>query len=666
MKLDNYELLDIIGEGGFGLVYRAKQLSTDQIVAIKVLKFDETTPEEKKQHQIARFERETQLGAKLNHPHIVKLLDKGTTEDNRLYAVFEHVEGQTLKDMIIEQNGLSAVETGELMGQILDGLAAAHAQGIVHRDLKPTNIMVTKTGLKSHAKILDFGIGAFTASFQPKDYAMLTLTKETLGTPAYSAPEQLRGEPPTTKSDLYAWGLILLECLIGSPVMRGESVGEVFEQQLSANQVPLPSAIAEHPLGKLLRNVLEKNPIHRSADAQRIAEEFTRINFQTLVGQIQMPQRVITDADVTSVTDLGYTTSRSEKRQITVLSIQLSLAVTEDAELDEEVLDTLQEDQMALTTELATRYGGYLAGSVADTITVYFGYPQKSENDARFAGRTALELISQAQKRSALMLQQHGVELDVRMGMHSGTVLLKKNAVPKGNIPNTAFSLLNRADSDQVLVSETTKTLLDPFLEFDEAGEKKLSKHGKPEMTYFLQGERQSEALSFLRPWSANRAMIGRDSEMKLVLDTWRKLDMGHGQALLVRGQAGIGKSKLIHEAKRQIGNEGANVKEVRCFPEHRNNALYPFFEMLKKYLGMLDLDETSSKIQRIREFLTDLEADIDTLLPIFCSWLSIPLDDTVTGSQLPPDQQKTMLMEAMLKLLQHLGADSKYLLVVE
>ena len=666
MKLANYELLDIIGEGGFGLVYRAKQLSTGQTVAIKVLKFDGNISEQKKQHQIARFDRETQLSAQLNHPHIVKLLDKGTTEDNRMYAVFEYVEGQTLKELVIEKNGLTPTETGDLMGQILDGLASAHAQGIVHRDLKPTNIMVAKTGLKAHAKILDFGIGAFTASFQPKDYALLTLTKETIGTPAYSAPEQLRGEPPTTKSDLYAWGLILLECLTGAPVMRGESVGEVFEQQLNANQVALPTAIAEHPLGKLLRNVLEKNPLHRSADAHRIAEEYSRINFQTLVGKIQMPQTVITDADVTSVTDFGLDTQKSERRQITVLSVQLSIAITEESDLDEEVLDTLQEDQMALTTEIATRYGGYLAGSVADTITVYFGYPQKSENDARYAGRTALELISQAKKRSALMHQQHGVELDMRMGMHSGTVLLKKNTVPKGLIPNTAFALMNRAESDSVLVSGTTKTLLDPYLEFEPSGKVKLSKFGKPEESFSLKGERPSEALSFLRPWSANRQMVGRDTELKLIKDVWRKLDMGHGQAVLTRGQAGIGKSKLVHEAKRQFGNDGAAIKEVRCLPEHRNNALYPFFEMLKKHASILDLDETTSKIIRLRELLQGIEVEVDQILPILCSWLSIPLDETVTGSQLPPDQQKALLMQSLHTLLVHLGKQKKYVLVVE
>ena len=668
MKLANYELLDIIGEGGFGLVYKARQLSTDQFVAIKVLKFDSNTSEQKRQHQIARFERETQLSARLNHPHIVKLLDKGHTDDNQLYAVFEYVEGQTLKDLVLEKNGLSAVATGELMGQILDGLASAHAQGIVHRDLKPTNIMVTKTGLKEHAKILDFGIGAFTSSFQPKDYTLLTLTRETIGTPAYSAPEQLRGEPPTTKSDLYAWGLILLECLVGSPVMRGDSVGEVFEQQLSANQVPLPPAIAEHPLGKLLRNVLEKNPLNRSADAHRVAEEFTKINFHTLVGQIQMPNTVITDGDVTSVNDLGYTTSthRSEKRQITVLCVQLSLALTDSCDLDDETLDTIQEDQLALTTDIASRYGGYLAGSVANTITVYFGYPQKSENDARYAGRTALELISQAKKRSALLLRQHGVELDMRMGMHTGSVLLKKNSVPKGLIPNTAFSLLNKADSDSVLVSRTTRQVLDPYLEFEDAGKQKLAKNAEPELTYLLKGERASEALSFLRPWSAGRQMIGREEELKQMLDLWRKVDTGHGQAILVRGIAGIGKSKLVYEAKRRIGQEGCIVKDIRCFPEHQNNALYPFLEMLKKHLGILDLHEPGYKIGRLRSMLKEMGAEDESVLPILCSWLSIPLDDTLTGSQLPPEKQKEMLMGALKQLMTSLAKDEKYLMVVE
>ncbi len=154
--MKNYISLEKIGEGGNGLVYKAKQISTGQIVALKVLKFGNPENIKRKKSQIARFERETQLCASISHPNIVKLLDKDYTENGDPFAVYEFVTGETLKNLIIRSKGLSATITGELMGQVLDALDCAHSKGIVHRDLKPGNIMVTKSGKKNHIKILGF------------------------------------------------------------------------------------------------------------------------------------------------------------------------------------------------------------------------------------------------------------------------------------------------------------------------------------------------------------------------------------------------------------------------------------------------------------------------------------------------------------------------------
>ncbi|SHJ30268.1 serine/threonine-protein kinase [Aquimarina spongiae] len=188
IELENYSIIEKIGEGGYGIVYKAKQISTGQTVAIKILKFKEIPDQKSIKQQIARFDRETKLCAEINHPNIVKLLDKGFTANQEPFAVFEYISGQTLKDLITLHNGLSADETGVLMGQVLDALVAAHAKGIIHRDLKPHNIMVTQTGTRSHIKILDFGIGIFTHDFRTDDYKDITLTHEVIGTPAYSSP----------------------------------------------------------------------------------------------------------------------------------------------------------------------------------------------------------------------------------------------------------------------------------------------------------------------------------------------------------------------------------------------------------------------------------------------------------------------------------------------
>ena len=121
------------------------------------------------------------------------------------------------------------------MLQVLDALQHSHEIGIIHRDLKPQNIMVSHTASRLHIKILDFGIGALTKENQYVNYEELTLNEEVIGTPNYSAPEQLRGEPATEQSDIYAWGLIFIECMTAQSVIQGKTVAEIFQKQLMVN-----------------------------------------------------------------------------------------------------------------------------------------------------------------------------------------------------------------------------------------------------------------------------------------------------------------------------------------------------------------------------------------------------------------------------------------------
>ncbi len=285
INLCGYELIEQLGQGGFGTVFQARQQSTGQIVAVKMLRLNNIDKQERNS-KIERFERETHLCADLHHPNIVRLLDKCRTDKHHLFAIFEYVPGETLRDLLFREGAPPALKVWELMGQVLDGLACAHEQGIVHRDLKPANIMITSTGTRQHVKILDFGISTFEPGARTSDYQSLTLSKETVGTPSYSAPEQLRGEPPTVKSDMYAWGLVFVECLTGQAVIKGTTLAEIFHKHLSPENVPLPSAILGHPLGDLLRKVLLKNHKDRIGQTNQLYSDFQKLNLTNIVGQL--------------------------------------------------------------------------------------------------------------------------------------------------------------------------------------------------------------------------------------------------------------------------------------------------------------------------------------------------------------------------------------------
>lgn len=457
--IGGYKTRGLLGEGAFATVFLAEQEITGRQVALKVLKPGGLG---NMQRRIQRFERETRLCADLCHPNIVHLLDKGRTADGRLFAVFEYVPGETLKDLLLRKGALPAVTAGKLMIQVLDALVAAHKAGVVHRDLKPGNIMITTTGAEHRVKVLDFGIGALTPNVNQRDYKRLTITHETLGTPAYSAPEQLRGETPTIKSDIYAWGLLMIECLTGSRAMHGVSLAEVFHNQLSATDVPLPPAIAEHPLGLLLRRVLQKKPELRIGDAEQLHEKFRSIDLTDLVTPVAMNgANFDTRQNDTATLTLTLPGARGgERRQITVLACNLGMVVDEEARYDLKELDMMHMEQLGRFLDIGTRHGGYHAGTLGDSVLLYFGYPYASDSDVARAARAASDLISAATEQNRVLGDLSGIRFEVRMGLHTGVIVNRYGEAPSGVTPNTALQLMRRARPGTVLASTTSCRLL--------------------------------------------------------------------------------------------------------------------------------------------------------------------------------------------------------------
>lgn len=665
--LSNYEILEKIGEGGYGVVFKAIQQSTGQTVAVKIMSAKENL--QQKKQLTDRFERETQLCAQINHPNIVKLIDKGFTEDNAPFAVFEYVEGITLKDLIIQNNGLSPLLTAELMLQILDALTCIHALGIIHRDLKPSNIMVAQYGTAQYIKILDFGIGAFSKEFQVNDYKTLTLTKETLGTPSYSAPEQLRGEPATAKSDIYSWGLILLECLIGTPFIQGRTLAEIFKQQLDPTPLTLPSQILGHSLGDLLLRVLEKDHSKRIDNTPLVIQEYKTVNFNTIAGKISGQPSPFDDDefDKTQINlpDNSWKKNIADQRQITVLCIKLSLSLSENTSIDHETLDTIQKDQLNLCVDTSLQFGGYIAGKITDHVIVYFGYPQVNDNDARRAGRTALVLASKIQKRQQLLSVQHGIEVEFRMSINAGTIISKPHITPEGVIPNTAFNMLYHTQPNSILVSSNSQKLLEAFLEFEKGNEVKLPNQHKFLQTYRLLGERGTEAYSFLRPWSAAKNIIGRDTEIDKLKTEWNRIQQKQkGKNILLQGQAGIGKSKLVHEYKSWMRKKNNSVFEIRCLPEYQSSALYPFFNLFKQQLEIKE--DSKEATETIKAFLIKENLDVEITMPVICSWLSIKNTDLYPLSQASPEKQKEIIFNVLSKFIYSIAPEKGYTIIIE
>ncbi|WP_338743295.1 serine/threonine-protein kinase [Actinomadura luteofluorescens] len=248
--LDRYRLLDPLGRGGMGTVWRAYDERLGREVAVKELRLPEDLDAEQRQAWTARVDREARAAARLRHPGIVTVHDLVTTADEQPWIIMELVPGRSLADLLAEQGPLPPGRAAALGLEVLDALRAAHRVGIVHRDVKPANVLLEG----ERAVLTDFGIAAVDGD------TTLTRSGALLGTPAYMSPEQVRGLPATAESDLWSLGATLHALVEGRPPFPGPSTGAVFVAIATQEPAPAPNA---GPLAPVLTGLLRKNPAER-------------------------------------------------------------------------------------------------------------------------------------------------------------------------------------------------------------------------------------------------------------------------------------------------------------------------------------------------------------------------------------------------------------------
>jgi predicted Ser/Thr protein kinase len=257
-KIGKYEVLERIGGGGMGTVFKARDSVLNRIVALKVISGgDEVTDELR-----ARFFREAQACARLTHPNIITIYDLGEG-DGRLFIVMEYLDGRELKQLIAQQASITIEDKLSIMRQVCDGLHYAHLQGIIHRDIKPGNILIRPDG---QVKILDFGVARIADTEQG-----LTRTGLIMGTLRYVAPEQIRGLADA-RSDIFSVGAVFYELLSGQAPFSGKSAPEILDQIRTQEPRPLqqidPSLPAE--LAELVAHALRKDPAERFTDLLQV------------------------------------------------------------------------------------------------------------------------------------------------------------------------------------------------------------------------------------------------------------------------------------------------------------------------------------------------------------------------------------------------------------
>jgi predicted ATPase/class 3 adenylate cyclase len=354
----------------------------------------------------------------------------------------------------------------------------------------------------------------------------------------------------------------------------------------------------------------------------------------------------------------------AERRQLTVMFCDLVGSTALSEQLDPEELREVVRAYQAMCAEVIGRFDGHLAKYLGDGLLVYFGYPVAHEDDAQRAVRTGLDILAalpQLNARLQPILEAHSrAPLQVRIGIHTGLVVAgemgagdtREPLAIVGETPNIAARLQEIAKPNTVVLSAATQRLVQGLFTCQDLGLQALKGVSAPLEVYRVLGESGVRSRLEVAETSGLTPLVGREEEVGLLLQRWEQVKEGSGQVVLLSGEPGIGKSRLVQVLKERVAGEAQTWLECRCLPYYQNTALYPVIDLLQQVLGFQRDDTPEEKLRKLEvgaQHAAPLQADT---IPLLATLLSLPHPDGYPPLTLTPQRQKQKTLEALLAWL--------------
>jgi class 3 adenylate cyclase/predicted ATPase len=349
----------------------------------------------------------------------------------------------------------------------------------------------------------------------------------------------------------------------------------------------------------------------------------------------------------------------AERRQLTVLFCDLVDSTRLASQLDPEDWRVVVRAYQQTCAEVIERFEGHIAQYLGDGLLVYFGYPQAHEDDAQRAVRTGLAIVQAMETLNQRLEQAKGVRLAVRVGIHTGPVVVgevggggRQEQLALGETPNLAARLQGLAAPDTVVVSAATFRLVRGYFTAQELGAHSLKGVAAPVQVHRMLGESAAQSRLDIAGPSGLTPLVGRESEVLLLLERWAHSQDGRGQVVLLSGEAGIGKSRLVEVLRERVISQGATRLVFRGSPYHQQSALYPVIDHLQRFLHWDSTDAPEARLAALEQALRTSRLPLEEVTPLFAALLSLPLPAHYPALNLTPQRQRQKTHDALVAWL--------------